>query len=129
MSLLLTMLAVVLGSVAAATSRNRTVGVLRILGMSARQLRVLSAWELAPVAITAVVVGTALGLALPWIVTGVLDLRPFVGGRFPPTPAIDPLWVGAAVAGFVVVVVIAGLVAIALGRRFAPAGTLKMGEG
>ena len=85
-SLLLTMLAVVLGSVAAATSRNRTVGVLRILGMSARQLRVLSAWELAPVAITAVVIGTALGLVLPWIVTGVLDLRPFVGGRFPPTP-------------------------------------------
>jgi putative ABC transport system permease protein len=128
-SLLLTMLAVVLGSVAAATSRNRTVGVLRILGMSARQLRVLAAWELAPVAITAVVIGTALGLALPWIVTGVLDLRPFVGGRFPPTPAIDPVWVGAAVAGFVVVVVIAGLIAAALGRRFAPAGTLKMGEG
>ncbi len=128
-SLLLTMLAVVLGSVAAATSRNRTLGVLRILGMSARQLRVLSAWELAPVAITAVVIGTALGLGLPWIVTGVLDLRPFVGGRFAPTPAIDPLWIGAAVAGFVVVVVISGVVASALGRRFAPAGTVKMGEG
>jgi putative ABC transport system permease protein len=62
-------------------------------------------------------------------VTSVLDLRPFVGGRFPPAPAVDLLWVGAAVAGFVVVVVIAGLVASALGRRFAPAGTLKMGEG
>jgi putative ABC transport system permease protein len=128
-SLLLTMLAVVLGSVAAAAGRNRTVGVLRILGMSARQLRVLSAWELAPVAITAVVIGTALGLVLPWIVTGVLDLRPFVGGRFPPTPAVDPLWVGAAVAAFIVVVVVSGIVASALGRRFAPAGTLKMGEG
>ncbi len=59
-SLLLTMLTVVLSSVAAATARNRTVGVLRILGMSGRQLRSLSAWELGPVAITAVVIGTAL---------------------------------------------------------------------
>jgi putative ABC transport system permease protein len=128
-SLLLTMLTVVLASVAAATTRNRLVGVLRILGMSPRQLRAVQAWELAPVALTAVLVGTGLGLVLPFIVTGVLDLRPFVGGRLPPGPAVDPLGVAAAVGAFVVVVLVAGLVASILGRRLAPAGTLKMGEG
>lgn len=128
-SLLLTMLTVILASVAAATARNRTVGVLRILGMSPRQLRGIQAWELGPVAITAVVVGTILGLVLPVIVTSVLDLRPFVGGELQPGPSIDPLWVLGAVGAFVLVVVLAGIVAAALGRRFAPAGTLKMGEG
>ena len=76
-SLALTMLTVVLASVAAAAARNRLIGVLRILGMSRRQLRAIQAWELGPVAITAVVAGTALGLVLPLIVTSALDLRPF----------------------------------------------------
>jgi putative ABC transport system permease protein len=128
-SLLLTMLTVVLASVAAATARNRLVGVLRILGMSPRQLRAVQAWELGPVAITAIVVGTALGLVLPLIVTNALDLRPFLGGRLQPGPAFDPVWVAAAVGAFALVVLFAGAIAGALGRRFAPAGTLKMGEG
>jgi putative ABC transport system permease protein len=128
-SLLLTMLTVVLASVAAAAARNRLVGVLRILGMSARQLRSVQAWELAPVAITAAVVGTAFGALLPVIVTGVLDLRPFVGGRSQPGAVADPLWVAGAIGAFALVVLLAGAIAGALGRRFAPAGTLKMGEG
>ena len=73
--------------------------------------------------------GTALGLVLPLIVTSALDLRPFVGGDTQPRAAIDPLWVLAAVGAFALVVVVAGAVAGMLGRRFAPAGTLKMGEG
>ncbi len=128
-SLLLTMLTVALSSVAAATARNRIIGVLRILGMSPRQLRVLQAWELGPVAIVALVVGTVLGFALTLIVTNALDLRPFVGGRSSPPIAIEPLWIAGAVGAFALVVVLAGIVAAALGRRFAPAGTLKMGEG
>jgi putative ABC transport system permease protein len=128
-ALLLTVLAVVLASVSAATARNRLVGVLRILGMSPRQLRGVQAWELGPVALTAVVVGTALGLVLPVVVAGVLDLRPFVGGRLQPGPVVDPAVIAAAVGVFLLVVLIAGLVASALGRRLAPAGTLKMGEG
>jgi putative ABC transport system permease protein len=128
-SLLLTMLTVVLASVGAATARNRLVGVLRILGMSPRQLRAIQAWELGPVAVTAVLVGTGVGLVLPLIVTNVLDLRAFVGGRYQPGPIVDPLWIAAAVGSFVLVVVVAGIIAAAFGRRFAPAGTLKMGEG
>lgn len=128
-SLVLTMITVVLSSMAAAAARNRIIGVLRILGMSPRQIRVVQSWELGPVAAVAVVVGTALGLVLPFIVTTALDLRPFVGGRTSPAVVIEPLWIAATVGAFALVVILAGFVAAALGRRFAPAGTLKMGEG
>ena len=111
------MLTVVLASVAAAASRNRMVGVLRILGMSAapdpragrvgarpgRGRRRCSSARRS-------------GSPLPYLVTAVLDLRAFVGGHSPPRPAIDPLWIARAVAVFIVVVVIAGL------RRQRPSG-------
>lgn len=127
-SLLLTVLTVVLASVAAAAARNRLLGVLRILGMSARQLRGVLAWELGPLGITAVVVGTGLGLGLAAIVTAVIDLRPFVGGLSQPGPVVDPLAIAAALLVFLVTVVAAGAIAVALGRRLAPAGALKVGD-
>ena len=127
-AVLLTLLIVALTSIAATGVRNRVVGVLRILGMSRRQIRALLAWELGPVTILSLVVGTGLGLALPLLLTTVVDLRTFVGGSIQPGPAIDPLWLAAAVGAFIVAVMLAGLVAAALSRRFAPAGTLKMGD-
>ncbi|MGX5681158.1 FtsX-like permease family protein [Schumannella luteola] len=127
-TLILTMLVVALAAAASATTRNRVVGVLRILGMSPRQVRALVAWEFAPVAVGSVVVGVALGFALPYLVTAVLDLRGFFGGTSLPQPAIDPLAVAVAVGAYVLAVLTAVLVATALGRRFAPASTLKMGD-
>ena len=127
-TLLLTMLVVALAATASAASRNRVVGVLRIIGMSPRQVRGLVAWEFAPVAIASVLVGTALGLGLPYLVTAVLDLRAFLGGTSLPSPALDPGWIALAVGIYAVTVIAAVLVATALGRRFAPASTLKMGE-
>jgi putative ABC transport system permease protein len=103
--------------------------VLRILGMSPSQIRSLVAWEFAPVALSAVLVGSALGLGLPYLVTAVLDLRAFVGGNAPPQPVLEPLWIVGAIAAFGLAVVAAVLVATAAGRRLAPAGVLKMGEG
>ena len=41
---------------------------------------------------------------------------------------LAPLVLAAGVGAYVVAVVAAGLLAAALSRRFAPAGTLKMGE-
>ena len=127
-SLLLTVLTVVLASVSAAAARNRLLGVLRILGMSTPQLRGVLAWELGPLAITALVVGTGLGFGLARIVTSVLDLRPFVGGLSQPGPAVDPLAVAVALLVFLVTVVAAGAIAVALGRRLAPAGALRVGD-
>lgn len=127
-TLLLTMLVVALAAAASAVSRNRVVGVLRILGMNPRQVRALVAWEFGPVAVASLLVGTALGIALPFLVTAVLDLRGFFGGYELPTPTLNPAWIAIAVGVYALAVVAAVLVATALGRRFAPASTLKMGE-
>jgi putative ABC transport system permease protein len=104
------------------------VGVLRVLGMNARQVRSLVGWELTPVAVLAVIVGTGLGLSVPSLVTAILDLRVFVGGRIQPAPVIDPVWISAAVAAFILVVALAAVIAGAIANRFVPAGALKMGD-
>ncbi|MDO7880789.1 ABC transporter permease [Antiquaquibacter soli] len=127
-TLALTMLVVALAAAASAATRNRVVGVLRILGMSPRQVRALVAWEFGPVAVGSMLVGVALGFALPYLVTAVLDLRGFFGGTSLPRPTIDPLWIIVAVGAYALAVLAAVLVATALGRRFAPASTLKMGD-
>ena len=127
-TLLLTILVVALASAASATARSRIVGVLRILGMTPTQVRGLVVWEFAPVAVVSLLVGTAVGLALPFIVTAVLDLRAFFGGTALPQPVLEPVWIVGAVAAYALAIVTAVLIASALGRRFAPASTLKMGE-
>lgn len=127
-TLVLTMLVVALAAAASAAARNRVVGVLRILGMTPRQIRALVAWEFAPVALAALLVGTALGLGLPYLVTAVLDLRAFFGGVVMPRPTLDATWIAAAVGVYALAVLAAVVVSTAVGRRFAPASTLKMGE-
>ncbi len=127
-ALLLTLLAVALATLAAAGTRSHLVGVLRVLGADARQQRGILVWEFAPVVLTSVLVGTIVGVTLPYVVTSVVDLRPFVGGRFAPDPVIDPLIVAGASVAVIIVAVIAGAIALAVGRRIAPAATLKMGE-
>ena len=127
-TLVFTLLIIALAAAASAASRNRVVGVLRVIGMTPRQVRALVAWEFGPVTIAALLVGTALGIGLPYLVTAVIDLRGFFGGTTLPAPYLVPLWVVGAVGIYATTVLAAVLVAAALGRRFAPASTLKMGE-
>ena len=127
-ALALTVIAIVLASTAATARRNRLLGIVGVLGGSRRTMRGILAWELGPVALTALIVGTGLGLALPIIVTSVLDLRVFVGGRNLPSVVIDPVLVVGGVGAFVSAVLLSGLVAIFIGRRLAPARTLRMGD-
>jgi len=127
-ALVFTMLIVALAAAASAAPRNRVTGVLRILGMTPRQIRALVAWEFGPVALAALLVGTALGVGLPYLVTAVVDLRAFFGGATPPAPLLVPLWIAAAVGIYALTILTTVLLAAALGRRFAPASTLKMGE-
>jgi len=102
--------------------------VLRVIGMSSSQLRRVQAWELGPMAVVALAVGTVLGLTLPALITTVLDLRAFVGGTAVVPAVIDPLAVLLVLAVFAALVVVASLIALALGRRLAPAGILTMGD-
>ncbi len=127
-SLGLMLVAIVLATAAAAATRNRLLGVLRVIGMSSSQLRRVQAWELGPLAGVALAVGTVLGLTLPALMTTVLDLRTFVGGTAVVSAVIEPFTVLLVLAVFVAIVVLASLVALALGRRLAPAGILTMGD-
>lgn len=127
-ALVLTLIGVALATVAASATRGRTVAVLRILGADARQQRGVLLWELAPPVIAAVLVGTAVGFALPAVLARLIDLRPFVGGIAPPAPTIDPASIVLALGTVLVFALAAGAVAFVLGRRASVATTLKMGE-
>ncbi|MBX9471669.1 FtsX-like permease family protein [Microcella sp.] len=126
-SLGLMLVAIVLATASVAASRNRLLGVLRVIGMSSSQLRRVQAWELGPLAGVALAVGTVLGLTLPALITSVLDLRAFVGGTAVVSAVIEPSAVLLVLAVFVAIVVVASFIALALGRRLAPAGILTMG--
>ncbi|MBK4348308.1 FtsX-like permease family protein [Lacisediminihabitans changchengi] len=122
--------AVVLALLIAAKPRERLLALLRTLGMSRRQSRGTIAWEVAPSAVAALAAGASLGLVLPLITLAGVDLRPFTGGLEQPTQSIDPVPLLLLVGGFIVVVVGAAGVAIAVGRRANIARTLRTsGEG
>jgi putative ABC transport system permease protein len=127
-TLLLTALVVALATAAAAALRGRVLGVVRVLGMSRRQVAALTAWELAPAAIASLAVAAGLGIAIPYIVLAALDLRGFFGGNLAPVPTVDPVLLVVAVGVFVGVVVVASAAATVIGRRAAPARTIRMGE-
>ena len=127
LSALLCALALVLAVAAAASARARTAGILRTLGMPRRRLAILIAWELIPVAVVAVAAGAVLGVALPFAVTAAVDLRPFTGSLDRPVPVLDPALLGIVLGAFVLVVLVSGLIAVAVGDRVNPSSTLKMG--
>ncbi len=127
-SLALMLITIVLATAAAAAARNRLLGILRVIGMSTAQLRRVQSWELGPLAVVALAVGTLLGLVLPTLVTAVLDLRDFIGGEAVVGAVIEPLPVLLVLALFAGIVAVAAVIALALGRRLAPAGILTMGD-
>ncbi|MEP6842347.1 MAG: FtsX-like permease family protein [Pseudolysinimonas sp.] len=127
LAVLLCGIALVLSTVAAGVDRARTTGILRTLGMPRRKLSALIAWELVPVAVVALVAGALLGIALPFIVTAAVDLRPYTGSEARLIPVFDPLLIFGVLCAFSVVVVASGLVAIAVDRRLNPSTTLRMG--
>ena len=127
LSVLLCAIALVLSTIAAGADRARSAGILRTLGMPRRRLAALIAWELVPVAVVALAAGALLGIALPYVVTAAVDLRPFTGSAARTVPVFDTLALGGVLAAFSLVVLAAGLIAIAVGDRISPSTTLKMG--
>jgi putative ABC transport system permease protein len=90
-------------------------------------LRRIVAWEIAPVAVTAIAVGIAVGLGLPFLILGVVDLRAVIGGLSPVVVTIPWLVVALGVAGFGAVIATAGAISIGVARRVDPARQLRMG--
>lgn len=126
LSLLQCVLALVLTLVLAAPARGRLVAVLRTLGTSARDARRLVTWELVPLAAVALVIGTALGLALPHLVVATVDLSVFTGQA---SPAVVYDWprLALVLAGVIAVIGLTLLVASTLARRFS-LSVLRIGD-
>ncbi|MGI5187873.1 FtsX-like permease family protein [Promicromonospora sp. CA-289599] len=120
--------AVVMTLMLAAPARARLLAVLQTLGLSSRQGRGLVGWEIGPWAVVALVVGAVLGVAVPSLVLAAVDVTALTGGLTQPGPQYDPLLLGSAAAGFVVVVLAAVGVAAALSRRGEVAAQLRMGS-
>ncbi|MDR7384225.1 FtsX-like permease family protein [Promicromonospora iranensis] len=119
--------AVVMTLMLAAPARARLLAVLQTLGLSPRQGRGLVGWEIGPWTVVALAVGAVLGMAVPSLVLAAVDVTALTGGTLQPAPRYDPLLLGAAAAGFVVVVLASVGVAAALSRRGEVAAQLRMG--
>lgn len=117
LSATLAAVAVVIALALGTSARQRVVALLRTLGASPRAAGRLVAWELAPPVIAAVIVGCVFGAVLPLLLTGVVDLTPFTGGLDQPTYAVDPLIIGVALGGFLVVTAVVASAAIFITRR------------
>lgn len=126
LTVLLCVAALVLTLVMNTAARVRLVATLRTVGFSARQTAGVLAWELGPVLVIGLVAGAVVGLVLPGIVLGPLDLRGFTGSPVQPEVAGDPWLSAAALAGFAVVAAVAMLVALAGARRSSPAAVLRV---
>ena len=124
----LTVLAVLFVQLMAAAGRTSLFAVLRTLGLSQRQARGLTAWELGPLVAMAFAVGAALGLLVPWLLLRAIDLTGLTGGTTQPALAIDWTVLGPVVLGILAVVALAIAVSAALSGRADLVSTLRRGE-
>lgn len=122
---LLCVAALLLTLVMNTAARIRLVATLRTVGFSTRQTAGVLAWELGPVLVVGLIAGTVVGLLLPGVVLGPLDLRGFTGSPVQPAIVRDPWLSAAALAGFTAVAALATLVALAGARRSSPAAVLR----
>lgn len=125
---LLSTIAVVMTLVLGTASRERLLALLSTLGASRRVGRGLIGWELGPIAVTALVVGSLLGIGLPLVVLAGVDLRGFTGGTLQPAYAVDPLVLVLSLAGFLLATAALTAVSLLVTRRARAATVLRTVE-
>ncbi|GAB3615009.1 ABC transporter permease family protein [Humibacter ginsengisoli] len=108
--------------------RIKLLAVLRTLGFDRAQSAALVAWEVVPLAVTAIVAGVLTGLGLSWLVVAAVDLRAVTGALAKPGLVISPGTVGLVVALFALGTAAALALAVAAARRSDPARTLRAAE-
>lgn len=126
-TVMLSMVSIVLTLVMAAPARGRLVAVLRTLGAGAGTARAMVTWETLPLVAISVVFGTALGLLLPQVLAGAVDLRPFTGGAGQPDVVYQPLLITGVVGAVAVVLTICVLAATAFAQRLS-LSVLRIGD-
>lgn len=120
-------IAVGLMALIAARSRARDLALVRTMGASSRDGFVLAAVEVAPLALTALALGIALGVAIPYLIEPGLDLAFFTGSGSAPIVIPWPTLAVAAVG--LLVLVAATVVVVGLQARRAELGSvLRIGE-
>jgi putative ABC transport system permease protein len=120
--------ALVLTVVATSRERGRTLSALRTLGLDASTARAMTFGELAPLALAALVAGTAVGIAVPWMLTGALGLDLVTGAAEATT--LQVTWVPIVGAAVVVLAALAVAVVVesAVRRRDRLGEVLRVGE-
>ena len=119
---------IVLALLLTARSRLRDLAYLRALGLSRRQAVGVTAAELAPPFVVALVVGTALGLATAYLVEPGLDLTALAAGGRDVALRLDPVAPLLLAAGLLAVSAAAIWATAAVVRRMSLSRSLRMGE-
>jgi putative ABC transport system permease protein len=120
-------IAVGLMALIAARSRGRDLALVRTMGAAPRDVLLLAAVEIAPLVITALALGIALGVAIPHLIEPGLDLAFFTGSGS--TPIVIP-WRTPVVAATGLLTLVAATVAV-VGFRARRAGldsVLRVGD-
>lgn len=107
LAVVLSVVAILLVAGVSRDARSRVIALLRTMGMSRRQGRGVVAWEFAPLGLSALVGGLALGVVLPLLVLISIDLRPFTGGIRQPGLTVDPVLTASLIAAVVIALIIA----------------------
>ncbi|MET0783682.1 MAG: FtsX-like permease family protein, partial [Leifsonia flava] len=125
---LLSALTIAMTLVLGGPARARILVLLRMLGGGRRDARSLAVWEIAPMAVVALVFGAALGIGLPLVILAGVDLRGFTGGRLQPALSVDPLLTLALVLGFAVVTALCTFIALFASGRARASSILRTVE-
>lgn len=127
-STLLCALVVLLVAAGNAPARNRLLALLRTLGFPARDDAKLLFWELGPTLAAAAIGGVPLGLLLPHLLSGAIDLLPFTRGAAPPGLFLDASLLSALLGSLVAVVLLSVAVAAWSARRHRTSTLLRIGD-
>jgi putative ABC transport system permease protein len=120
--------AVLLTMLLGTARRIRMLALLRVLGMSVRQRRVIVIWEQAPTVVASLLVGAGLGVALTAVVRSVVDLRPFTAGVIQPDLSVGAGLLVVLLGGFILMVAWATAVGLLLTRRTGIAAIVRVDE-
>lgn len=113
-TLLLMLVAIITSQQMASVERQRLAGILGVLGAPRGTVRALAAWELVPVMVTSLLLGTVLGFGSAAVMIAGLDFRIVTGGLRQPPLSFNPLLLGGVA---LVIAIVAALTVLASSKR------------
>ncbi len=121
-------LAVVIALALTSRTRIRDLTYLRTLGLSSRQVLMLTITEQAPPVVLALILGTALGIGVTRLIKPGLDLTAFTGPGVPVPLAVDWFAIALLIFGIVLAVAVAIAIVSTTAQRAKVSGVLRMGD-